>query len=158
MRRFLLMLGLFNLVVWGTVFYLLFARNPNDLGVLPTLMVLPSLTPSPTPTRTPTVTATSSATPTPTVTATPTATATLTPTLTPTLATRVLEMSVVMPGVWVSPTITPLPPGTILLSAPPAPIEPLPDATNAPLPYEGGCRGHCWCRCGARCGRHCWGA
>jgi hypothetical protein len=49
----------------------------------------------------------------------------------------VVEISAVMPGVYVPPTATDFPFGTILLSAPPQPIEPLPDATNEPPPYEG---------------------
>ena len=46
MRRFLLILAVLCLVTWGTVFYLLFERNAQATAVLPTLMVLPSLTPS----------------------------------------------------------------------------------------------------------------
>ncbi len=137
MRRFLLMLAVLCLMTWGTVFYLLFEQRDQATAALPTLMVLPSLTPSNTPTRTPPATdiPTATATLTPTYTATPSAT--FTPTLTPTLATRVVAISAVMPGVYVPPTLTPLPPGTILLLAPPQPIEPLPDATSEPPPYEG---------------------
>jgi hypothetical protein len=40
-----------------------------------------------------------------------------------------------MPGVYLPPTLTLFPHGTILLPAPPAPVEPLPDATNEPPPY-----------------------
>jgi hypothetical protein len=137
MRRFLLILTALCLVTWGTVFYLLFERGGHATAMLPTLMALPSLTPSDTPTRTPTATHTLTATATPTPTYTPTATATFTPTLTPTLSTRVVEINAVMPGVYVPPTLTPFPPGTILLPAPPQPVEPLPDATNEPPPYEG---------------------
>jgi hypothetical protein len=104
---------------------------------LPTLLVLPSLTPSHTATQTPLPTDTPTSTHTATATATPTATATLIPTLTPTLAERVLEISAVMPGVYIPPTATDFPFGTILLSAPPQPIEPLPDATHEPPPYSG---------------------
>lgn len=125
------------LVTWGTVFYLLFERSDHATAALPTLMVLPSLTASNTATRTPTRTHTPTATATLTATYTPTATATFTPTLTPTLSTRVVEINAVMPGVYVPPTLTPFPPGTILLPAPPQPVEPLPDATNEPPPYEG---------------------
>src|SRR5690606_9219920 len=137
MRRFLLILTVLCLVTWGTVFYLLFERNVQATAALPTLMVLPSPIPSNTPTRTPlaTDTPTATATLTPTYTATPAAT--FTPTLPPTLSTRVVEISAVMPGVYVPPTATNFPFGTILLSAPPQPIEPLPDATNEPPPYEG---------------------
>src|SRR5690606_24677314 len=117
MRRFLLILAVLCLVTWGTVFYLLFERNEEATAALPTLMVLPSLTPSNTPTRT------LMATDTATTTATLTPTYTATPTLTPTLSTRVVEISAVMPGVYVPPTATDFPFGTILLSAPPQPIE-----------------------------------
>ncbi len=137
MRRFVLILAVLCLVMWGTVFYLLFERRDQATAALPTLMVLPSLTPSDTPTRTPMATDTLTATATLTPTYTPTATATFTPTLTPTLATRVLDISAVMPGVYVPPTATDFPFGTILLSAPPQPFEPLPDATHEPPPYEG---------------------
>jgi hypothetical protein len=137
MRRFLLILGMLCLITWGTVFYLLFARDEYATTMLPTLMGLPSLTASGTPTRTPTATDTPTATATPMPTSTPTATGTFTPTLTPTLSTRVVEISAVMPGMYVPPTLTPFPPGTILLPAPPQPVEPLLDATNEPPPYEG---------------------
>ncbi|MDI9637734.1 hypothetical protein QM565_18550, partial [Geitlerinema splendidum] len=117
MRRFLLMLAVLCLMTWGTVFYLLFEQRDQVTAALPTLMVLPSLTPSNTPTRTPPAanTPTATATLTPTYTTTPTTT--FTPTLTPTLATRVVAISAVMPGVYVPPTLTPFPPGTILLPA-----------------------------------------
>jgi hypothetical protein len=124
-------------MTWGVVFYLGFEQHQRATELLPTLMMLPSLTPSDTPTRIPSATDTPTATVTLTLTYTPTATATLTPTLTPTLSTRVLEISAVMPGVYVPPTATDFPFGTILLSAPPQPIEPLPDATNQPPPYDG---------------------
>ncbi|MBZ0275485.1 MAG: hypothetical protein K8I60_05045, partial [Anaerolineae bacterium] len=131
MRRVLVFLAVLCLVTWGTVAFLLVQRFQADNEPLPTLMVLPSVTPSRTPTHTPTATATF------TPTATPTATATFTPTPTPTLATRVLDIQAVMPGVYVPPSLTPFPPGTILLPAPPNPIEPLPDATDEPPPYTG---------------------
>jgi hypothetical protein len=137
MRRFLLILTVLCLATWGTVFYLLLERSEHATAMLPTLMALHSLTPSDTPTHAPTATHTLTATATPTPTYTPTATATFTPTLTPTLSTRVVEISAIMPGVYVPPTLTPFPPGTILLPAPPQPVEPLPDATNEPPPYEG---------------------
>lgn len=136
MRRFLLSLVVLCLVTWGTAFYLLFEQHEQTVP-LPTLMVLPSLTPSDTPTHTPPATDTPTATATLTPTYTPTATATFTPTLTPTLSTRVLDIRAVMPGVYVPPTATDFPFGTILLPAPPQPIEPLPDATNQPPPYSG---------------------
>ena len=104
---------------------------------MPTLMVLPSATATDTPTitYTPTMTATPTHTPTFTATYTPSATATFT--ATPTLAVRLLEIEAVMPGVFIPPTTTPFPHGTILLSEPPQPIEPLPDATDEPPPYTG---------------------
>ncbi|MEO1442970.1 MAG: hypothetical protein AAFV33_21395, partial [Chloroflexota bacterium] len=139
----LLILAVSSLVTWALVFVL--RGSQSDLvAVLPTLFVLPSETPTATPTRvrvdtahSPTATHTPTATLTPTATATPSTTATLTPTLTPTLATRVVEISAVMPGVYVPPTATPFPAGTILLPAPPQPVEPLPDATHEPPPYSG---------------------
>ncbi|MBL8161027.1 MAG: hypothetical protein JNJ61_03520, partial [Anaerolineae bacterium] len=137
MRRFLWILAVLCLVMWGTVFYLLSEQPDQSAAALPTRMVLPSLTPSDTPTRTPSATPTPSATATFTLTHTATATATFTPTLTPTLVTRVLDISAVMPGVYVPPTATDFPFGTILLPAPPQPVEPLPDATYEPPPYEG---------------------
>ena len=118
MRRFLLIPVVLCLTTWGTVLYLLFNPIGNTPAVLPTLMVLPSLTPSDTPTRTPLATNTATPTPTLSPTSTATATATFTPTLTPTLSTRVVEISAVMPGVYVPPTATDFPFGRILLSAP----------------------------------------
>jgi hypothetical protein len=122
--------------VWMAVFVLVQAQ-PTDVVTLPTRVVLPSLTPSHTPTHTPTSTHTPTATSTPTVTPSPTATATEHPTLTPTLSVRVFDVEAIMPGVVIPPTPTDFPFGTILLSAPPHPIEPLPDATNEPPPYTG---------------------
>ena len=55
----------------------------------------------------------------------------------PTLSTQVLAITVVMPGVAVAPTLTPFPPGTILLPAPPNPVDPLPDATDSAPPFIG---------------------
>jgi hypothetical protein len=137
-RSILLGLGILTLIPW--VVALLLLRIPGRgaaLRALPTLLVLPSLTPSHTPNPTDTLTHTPSPTSTPTATATPTANASALPTLTPTLATRVVEINAVMPGVYVPPAPTPFPAGTILLPAPPLPIEPLPDATNEPPPYFG---------------------
>src|SRR5690606_16614937 len=91
--------------------------------------------PSSTHTASATATFTASATATPTDTATHTAT--FTATATATLSVRLLEIVAVMPGVTIQPTETPFPHGTILLSAPPQPLEPLPDATNLPPPYTG---------------------
>jgi hypothetical protein len=137
MRRWVKILGGLCVVVWSVVLYQFLVPNEPLITGLPTLIVLPSLTTSSTPTRTPTATKTLTPTPTmtPSLTATPTATATQT--LTPTLATRVLEIRAVMPAVFVAPTATPFPPGTILLPAPPLPFEPLPNATYEAPPYEG---------------------
>jgi hypothetical protein len=121
----------------GTVMVLSRVTRVQTVAALPTLYVPPSLTATHTPTRTPTPSHTPTATTTPTATATHTPTATLTPTLTPTLATRVFEISAVMPGVYLPPTGTPFPVGTILLPAPPPPVEPLPDATHEAPPYTG---------------------
>lgn len=100
---------------------------------LPTLMVLPSLTPTtmPSPTLQPSLTPTITA----TVTAAPSDTPT--PTALSTLGARVLKITVVMPGVEVPPTLTSFPAGTVLLPAPPQPVEPLPDATDTAPPFIG---------------------
>ncbi len=137
MRRWVKILGGLCALVWGVALYGLMAPKDIMTAGLPTLMVLPSLTPSSTATQTPTATRTLTSTPTmtPSLTATPTATATQT--LTPTLATHVLEISAVMPGVFVAPTATAFPSGTILLPAPPLPFEPLPNATFEAPPYNG---------------------
>lgn len=137
MRRFLWIVTGLCLMTWGVVFYLGVEQHQQVTAPLPTLMVLPSLTPSDTPTRTPPATDTPTARATFTPTYTPTATATFTPTLTPTLSRRVLDIRAVMPGVYIPPTATDFPFGTILLSEPPQPVEPLPDATNQPPPYDG---------------------
>lgn len=109
----------------------------GTICVLPTRAVLPSLTPSKTPTHTLMPTNTPTATPTPTVTFTTSATSILTATHTPTLATRVIEISAVMPGVYLPATSTAFPLGTVLLPEPPYPVEPMPDATHETPPYMG---------------------
>jgi len=122
-----------SLVTWSTALYLaLDVKHPPAFS-LPTRVVLPTAT------ATLTASPPATATPTPTVTGTftPTMTATSTATATPTLSTRVLAIQAVMPGVYVAPTLTPFPFGITLLPAPPQPIEPLPDATRQPPPYEG---------------------
>jgi hypothetical protein len=48
-----------------------------------------------------------------------------------------MEMTVVMPGVFIPPAPTDFLYGTTLLSAPPQPVEPLPDATNTAPPFFG---------------------
>ncbi|MBK8030558.1 MAG: hypothetical protein IPK17_13855 [Chloroflexi bacterium] len=132
MRRLVLpVLAALCLTAWATAFFLIRAQpSANDIQI-PTLMVLPSLTPTETvtPTLPPTLTATATATIAPTDTPVPT--------LLPTLSERVLEIAVVLPGVYVPPTLTPFPPGTILLPAPPNPIEPLPDGTDTAPPFFG---------------------
>ncbi|MBZ0299390.1 MAG: hypothetical protein K8J31_06610 [Anaerolineae bacterium] len=134
-KRKLALVALLASVPWLVVVIL--SDQGRAVEALPTLMALPSLTPSNTATSSPTPTDTPTPTRTPTATPTPTATATLMPTLTPTLAERVLEINAIMPGVYIPPTATGFPFGTILLSAPPQPIEPLLDATNEPPPYSG---------------------
>lgn len=131
----LVLLVVLTASVW-TSLYVLYQSQPQAVAVLPTLTML--MTPEPaSPTSTPTSTLPPTATSTPTATPSPTATATLLPTLTPTLAVRLLEISAVMPGVYIPLTPTDFPVGTILLSAPPQPVEPLPDATHEAPPYEG---------------------
>lgn len=132
----LLILTMLSLAAW-VLFLVLQGSHPKQLAALPTLSVLPSTTPTMTATNTQTPSPTPTATLTPTATATPTKTATQSPTITPTLAVRLIEISAVMPGVYVPPTATAFPAGTILLPAPPEPIEPLPDATYEPPPYRG---------------------
>lgn len=137
-RMILILLGLLALclMTWALAFALL-SRHQTTVAVLPTLFVLPTLTATDVPTHTAIPTQTSTPGDTPGPTATASATATFTPTLTPTLAVRLLEMQAVMPGVYVPPMPTNFPTGTILLSAPPQPVEPMPDATHEAPPYEG---------------------
>jgi hypothetical protein len=133
MRRLLPVLAALCLTAWATAFVLIRPQPNSDLTIIPTLMVLPSLTPTdtPAPTSTPSLTATLTATATIAPTDTPV------PTLLPTLSERVLEIVVVLPGVYIPPTLTPFPPGTILLPAPPNPVEPLLDATDTAPPFFG---------------------
>jgi len=115
--------------------YLLLQQNSTEMP-LPTLFVLPSLTASATvPTQS--ATDTPATVPTAMMTLYPSQTVTESPTFTPTLSTRVVEISVVMPGVNLPPTMTPFPFGLSLIPAPPQPVEPLPDATNVAPPFEG---------------------
>lgn len=140
MRRWILAgLALVCLAAWGGVAVLLLLPANQADGVLPTRHVWPTESPTDRPSRTPTATVTPSATLTMTLTAsfTPTSTATATATLEAPLAVRVLTIQWVMPGVPVAPTATPFPPGTVLLPAPPLPLEPLPDATLQAPPYTG---------------------
>lgn len=137
-RMILILLGLLALclMTWALAFALL-SKHQTTVAVLPTLFVLPTLTATDVPTHTAMPTQTSTPGDTPGPTATASATATFTPTLTPTLAVRLLEMQAVMPGVYVPPMPTNFPTGTILLPAPPQPIEPMLDATHEAPPYEG---------------------
>ncbi len=130
MRRVLVVLVLLCLLTWSAVFVLLRAQPADRVVVIPTLMVLPSLTPSPT--STPTLTPST----TPTITRTPSFTPTL-ETPTATLTTHIIEITAYMPGVYVPPSLTPLPPGVRIIPAPPNPFEPLPDATLSSPPFSG---------------------
>lgn len=109
------------------------ALTPTIDQPLPTLMVLPSLTPSPFPSAT----VPASPTPSPTPSRTPPPTDLPLPSPSPTLSQRVLSFTVILPGVVVAPSPTPFPHGTTLLSAPPEPVEPLPDATESAPPFLG---------------------
>jgi hypothetical protein len=134
MRRLVLyVLAALCLTAWSAAFFLSRASTHADSIVIPTLMVLPSVTPTltPSPTVPPTLTPTASVTPTSAPTETPQ------PTPFPTLSARVLEFSVVMPGVVIPPQPTDYPFGTTLLYEPPLPVEPLPDATDTAPPFAG---------------------
>lgn len=134
MRRVVLfVLAALCLTAWAAAFFLLRSNSDESVVVIPTLMLLPSLTPTdmPSPTVLPPETVTTLPT------STPSPTSTMQPTFTPTLSERVLEISLIMPGVHVAPTLTPFPPGTTLLPAPPNPVEPLPDATDTAPPFTG---------------------
>lgn len=134
MRRLVLsLLAALCLAAWAAAFFLLRAQSSADEMTLPTLMVLPSLTP----TTTPSPTLPPSFTPTLAATATTAPSDTPTPTALLTLDARVLEITVVMPGVEIPPTLTSFPAGTVLLPAPPQPVEPLPDATDTAPPFMG---------------------
>jgi len=132
-RRLLPVLAALCLTAWAAAFFLIRTQPNSDLTIIPTLMVLPSLTPTDTPAPAVPV----SLTPTFTATATVTPTDTPPPTPIPTLSERVLEITVVMPGVVLPPVPTDFPYGTVLLSAPPQPVEPLPDATDTAPPFFG---------------------
>lgn len=138
MRRWLLAgLAVACLAAWGVVAVLLLHPANQADGVLPTRHVWPTESPTERPSRTPTATVSPTAAATVTATASSTPTETPTPAPTRTLAVRVLTIQWVMPGVPVAPTATPFPPGTVLLPAPPLPLEPLPDATLQAPPYTG---------------------
>jgi len=134
MRRFMLpILAALCVTAWSAAFFLFRAQTNADDTVIPTLMVLPSVTPTdtPSPTVPPPLILTASA----TVAVAPTTTPSPTPI--PTLSERVLTFTVVMPGVMLPPTPTDFPYGTVLLYEPPQPIEPLPDATDSAPPFIG---------------------
>jgi len=134
MRRFALpVLAALCVTAWSAAFLLFRVQTNADDTVIPTLMVLPSVTPSDTPA--PTIPA--SLTPTFTATATIAPTDTPPPTSIPTLSARVLTFTVVMPGVILPPVPTDYPFGTTILYEPPQPVEPLPDATDSAPPLVG---------------------
>jgi len=132
-RRLLPVLAALCLAAWAAAFFLIRAQTNTNETIIPTLMVLPSLTPTDTPA--PPIPA--SLTPTYTATATIAPTDTPPPTPMPTLSARVLEITVVLPGVILPPVPTDFPYGTVLLSAPPQPVEPLLDATDTAPPFFG---------------------
>lgn len=132
-RQLLSLLAVLCLTTWAAAFFLLRAQSSAHEMTLPTLMVLPSLTP----TGTTASTLRPSLTPTYTVTATTSPSETPSPTVMATLNERVLEITVVMPGVSMPPTLTSIPAGMMRLPAPPQPVEPLPDATDTAPPFMG---------------------
>jgi hypothetical protein len=131
MRRFVLIaLAMLCISAWGAAIFL-YTRSPQGrVVVVPTLMVLPSLTPTPTASATSTPPETSTDFP------TQTATVTVTPSLTATLTERLLVVSAAMPGVSIVPTTILSALGTII-PAPPNPVEPLIDATRNAPPFMG---------------------
>ena len=134
MRRFMLpILAALCVTAWSAAFLLFRVQTNADDILIPTLMVLPSLTPTdtPAPTVPPTLAPTASA----TVAVAPTTTPSPTPI--PTLSERVLTFTVVMPGIVMPPTPTDFPYGMVLLYEPPQPVEPLPDATDSAPPFIG---------------------
>jgi hypothetical protein len=133
MRRLLLILAVLCVVTWTAAFLLLRSHLERENLVIPTLMILPSLTATEIPTQTSTTTQTHSFTP--TVTEAPSDTPT--PTTVPTLSQRVLEIFVRMPGVDLHDTNYAIPAGVGLQPTLPYPSEPMPDATNSLPPYLG---------------------
>ncbi len=131
----LVLMAILTALAWGAVFVFHQSQPVAEMIERPTRIIIPTETPTHTLTHTPTPTVTHTATPTPTVTPSPTETAR--PTSTPTLAIRVFEMRAVMPNVLIPPTPTHFPFGTVLLPAPPHPIEPLPDAETSVSPFTG---------------------
>jgi hypothetical protein len=105
----------------------LWLNGGNDSKEIVSTPLAVSLTATTLPTSTPTFTFT----PSPSL----TATVTSSPTMTVTLATRMVNVSVVMPDVTLPPTSTLLPDNLTILAAPPEPEEPLPNATYILFPY-----------------------
>ena len=131
MRRFvLIVLAALCVSAWGTAIFLFTRSSQGKVVVVPTLMVLPSLTPSAVPTSShiPTITPSD----TPDATASPNAI----PSATPTLAERLLIVSGVMSGVSITQMPT-VPARETIIPAPPNPVEPLIDATNNAPPFMG---------------------
>ena len=131
MRRFVLItLAILCVSAWGTALFLFARASQGKVVVVPTLMVLPSLTPSAVPT--------SSSIPTtiPSDTSDATATSNAKPSATPTLAEHLLVISGVMSGVSITQIPT-LPAHETIIPAPPNPVEPLVDATNNAPPFIG---------------------
>ncbi len=134
-RPVLIVLAALVLAAWGAVFFLTTRSLQSKTIIIPTLMVLPSVTPTDgiTPSALPTHPP-SAALP---VAATESISPTLAPSATPTLSERLLVVTAIMPGVPIQPTATSIAPDTELLSAPPYPVEPLVDATNSAPPFLG---------------------
>lgn len=131
MRHFVLIaLAALCVSAWGAAIFLFAHSSQGKVVVVPTLMVLPSLTPS--------AVATSSPIPTTTPSVIPGATASpnAIPSATPTLAERLLIVSGVMSGVFVTQMPT-VPARETIFPAPPNPVEPLIDATNNAPPFIG---------------------
>ncbi|MEO1288306.1 MAG: hypothetical protein AAFV93_11100, partial [Chloroflexota bacterium] len=121
-KTWLIALITITIVTWLVALFLFISRYSSSTVAqaqqLPTLMVFPSATPTGTATIVPTATNTALPTQTTRPTNIPLPTVTLLPTLTPTLSVRLLEVTAVMPGVYVEPTGTPFPFGTNLVPAP----------------------------------------
>lgn len=131
MRRFVLIaLAALCVSAWGTAIYLYVHSSQGRVVIIPTLMVLPSLTPTNAPTTSPLPTNMVSDT------STATASPTVIPSVTPTLAERLLVVSASMPEVSIAPTVTQFAQRTVI-PAPPNPVEPLVDATNNAPPFLG---------------------
>ncbi len=132
MRRVILVtIAALCIATWGIAFMLLSRSLQAKTIILPTLMVLPSATSIEPPLSTWLPTAIS------TERLPPKSFATALPSPTATLAQRLLIFSAWMPGVPIEPTQTRLPSGTVLIPAPPNPVEPLIDATDNAPPFIG---------------------